>query len=209
MVDLLANSLPLLLFTVGILLTAAEAFIPGAHFIVVGIALMIAGLLGLLVGSLASPLALAATTLVVGAVTFWAYRRFDLYGGQGSGTPMDSASLKGREGTVTERVTPTDGQVKLDGGGFNPYYQARSVDQEIPAGETVVVIDPGGGNVVTVAPVGVMEDDIDRELAAERARTDSETGGSDAAEAGTGGSEGRECEAEDDLNRDRGSGDPA
>jgi membrane protein implicated in regulation of membrane protease activity len=180
MVDLLSQSLPLLLFTAGILLTAAEALIPGAHFIVLGVALLVAGLLGLALPALASPVALAATTLVVGAATFWAYRNFDLYGGTGGGKPMDSGSLKGSEGTVTERVTADGGEVKLQGGGFNPYYRARSMDEEIPEGTDVIVIDPGGGNVVTVAPAGVAEDPIDRELAAERRRETAGDGGEEA-----------------------------
>jgi hypothetical protein len=65
---------------------------------------------------------------------------------------------------VTERVTPTDGEVKLDNGGFNPRYSARSVDGEIPEGTEVMVIDPGGGNVVTVESVSTGYDDIDRQL---------------------------------------------
>jgi F0F1-type ATP synthase epsilon subunit len=39
------------------------------------------------------------------------------------------------------------------------------MDGEIEAGTEVMVIDPGGGNVVTVAPVAEYEDEIDRELA--------------------------------------------
>ena len=66
---------------------------------------------------------------------------------------------------MTERVTPTEGEVKLDNGGFNPRYSARSVDGEIPEGTEVMVIDPGGGNVVTVESVSTGYDDIDRELA--------------------------------------------
>ncbi|ELZ92766.1 NfeD-like protein [Haloferax sulfurifontis ATCC BAA-897] len=37
-------------------------------------------------------------------------------------------------------------------------------------GSEVIVVDPGGGNVVTVEGVGPGEDEIDRELARERAR---------------------------------------
>jgi len=33
----------------------------------------------------------------------------------------------------------------------------------------VIVVDPGGGNVVTVESMRAIEDDIDRELAADRA----------------------------------------
>lgn len=170
MVELFADSLPLLVFIAGIILTAAEAVIPGAHFIVLGIALMIAGLFGLVFGPLGTPLGIALVTLVAGGATFWAYRNLDLYGGQGKGRTADSESLKGVEGRVTERVTMEGGEVKLDDGGFNPFYRARTIDEEIPVGTRVMVIDPGGGNVVTVTPIEVLQDDIDRELAAERAR---------------------------------------
>ena len=94
------------------------------------------------------------------------------YGGKGSGRTKDSDSLKGTTGHVTERVTRYGGQVKLDAGGFNPYFAARSIDGEIPEGTEVMVIDPGGGNVVTVEPIDFIEDAIDRELARERSNTE-------------------------------------
>lgn len=169
-----AESLPLLLFIVGIALTAAEALIPGAHFIVLGVALMIAGLLGLSIGPLGTPIGLALSTLIVGGVTLWIYRNFEFYQGVSEASPMDSDSLKGKDGSVTEEVTPTGGEVKLKGGGFNPYYRARSIDETLPVGTEIVVLQGGGGNVVTVAPVEVLEDDIDRELAAERERRERE-----------------------------------
>ena len=67
-------------------------------------------------------------------------------------------------------MTPTGGEVKLAGGGFSPHYSARSMEGTIDEGEEVMVVDPGGGNVVTVESMGYVEDDIDRELAADRAR---------------------------------------
>jgi hypothetical protein len=71
---------------------------------------------------------------------------------------------------VTETVTTAGGEVKISGGGFNPYYSARSIEGTIAEGEEVMVVDPGGGNVVTVESMGYVEDDIDKELAADRAR---------------------------------------
>lgn len=162
-------SLALLLVVAGVALVAAEAMAPGAHFIVLGIALLIAGLVGLAVPGVASPLVLAVLVLAVGGVTLWAYRRFDVYGTE-AGRTADSDSLRGAEATVLERVTPTSGRVRLrEGGGFDPTYSARSVDGEIPAGATVIVVDPGGGSVLTVEAVDGV-DDIDRELARERDR---------------------------------------
>lgn len=172
MVELLGVSVPFLLVLVGSALMIMEAFAPGAHFIVVGIALLAAGLAGLLIGPLlpaaALPLVLAAIVLVAGGAALYGYRQFDFYGGKGSGQTSDSKSLQGKTGRVTQRVTKSDGEVKLESGGFNPYYQARALDGEIEEGEEVMVVDPGGGNVLKVESVSAFEDDIDRELAADR-----------------------------------------
>ncbi|MFB6122670.1 MAG: NfeD family protein [Haloferacaceae archaeon] len=160
----------LVLVVAGILLSVAEALAPGAHFVVVGVALLAAGLLGLVLGPLASPFVLGALVLAFGGLALYGYREFDLYGGKGSGRTSDSTSLKGQTGRVTERVTPSEGQVKLESGGFNPYYAARSIDGTISDGTEVIVVDPGGGNVVTVESLDAIEDDIDRELARGRER---------------------------------------
>ena len=173
------DTLPLLLLTAGLLLSMAEALAPGANFIVVGIALIGAGLGGLLLASLGIAgagltLIMAMLTLVFGAAAFYGYNEFDLYGGKGQQQTSDSDSLKGKTGTVTETVTTAGGEVKLSGGGFNPYYSARSMEGTIEKGEEVMVVDPGGGNVVTVESMGYVEDDIDRELAADRARKETE-----------------------------------
>ncbi|MGQ4555803.1 NfeD family protein [Halobellus sp. GM3] len=170
------ETLPLLLVAAGLGISVLEAFAPGAHFIVLGVALLAAGLVGLVLGPLASPVLLGVLVLAFGGLALYGYREFDVYGGKGSGRTSDSQSLRGRTGHVTERVTPTEGEVKLDEGGFNPYYAARSVDGEIPEGSEVVVVDPGGGNVVTVESLSAAYDDIDRELARGRAEDDSVTG---------------------------------
>ena len=170
----LLDSLPLLLFVAGIALALAEALIPGAHFVVLGVALVLAGLVGLLVPALAGPLVLGALVLGFGAASFYAYRELDLYGGKGVARTKDSDSLKGKTGKVTERVTPDEGQIKISGGGFNPYYAARSVHGEIPEGKEVMVVDPGGGNVVTVEALTAIEDPIDRELQRGRESVDDE-----------------------------------
>jgi membrane protein implicated in regulation of membrane protease activity len=173
------DTLPLLLLTAGLLLSMAEALAPGANFIVVGIALIGAGLGGLLLTTLGVAgaglvLVMALLTLLFGAAAFYGYHEFDLYGGKGQQQTSDSDALKGKTGTVTEAVTTAGGEVKLSGGGFNPYYSARSMEGTIEEGEEVMVVDPGGGNVVTVESMDYVEDDIDRELAADRARKDTQ-----------------------------------
>lgn len=164
------ETLPLLLLAAGLLLAVAEAIAPGANFIVVGIALLGAGLVGLALGPLASPFVLGLLVLLFGGLAFYGYHELDVYGGKGQAQTRDSSSLKGETGRVTETVSPTGGEIKIAGAGFNPYYTARSLEETIEEGEEVLVVDPGGGNVVTVTPLGAVEDDIDRELAADRAR---------------------------------------
>lgn len=170
--EIYGQSVPLLLVLLGAALMVLEAFAPGAHFIVIGIALFAAGLVGILLGP-ALPAALltlvmAGIVIAAGGGALYGYRQFEFYGGAGSGRTSDSASLRGQTGRVTERVTERGGEVKLDDGGFNPYYRARSADGEIEVGTEVMVMDPGGGNIVKVAPVEGF-DEIEREL--ERGRT--------------------------------------
>jgi membrane protein implicated in regulation of membrane protease activity len=179
------ETLPLLLIVAGLGLSIAEAMAPGAHFAVLGVALLAAGIVGFLLGPLAGPLVLAVLVLVFGSLALVGYRRFNVYGDANAGQTSDSASLRGRTGRVTERVTPRSGSVKLDRGGFNPNYAARSIDGEIPVGTEVLVIDPGGGNVLTVTSLEDVEDDIDAELARGRAAMEAEAEAEADAEADT------------------------
>ena len=194
------ETLPLLLVVAGIGLSVLEAFAPGAHFVVLGVALLAAGLVGLVLGPLASPIVLGVLVLVFGALSLYGYRELDIYGGKGTGQTSDSTSLRGRTGRVTERVTPTEGEVKLDDGGFNPFYSARSVDGELAEGTEVVVIDPGGGNVVTVESLSTNYDEIDRELA--RGREDEQTERAEETET----ADDRETEASEEATGDRQDG---
>jgi membrane protein implicated in regulation of membrane protease activity len=172
--DLLGpETLPFLLVATGLVLAILETTAPGAHFIVVGAALFSAGLVGLVgaqagLGVLAGPFALGGMVVLFGLATLWAYRTFEIYPSEG-GQTSDSASLRGSTGRVTERVTPSGGGVVLDDGGFDPHYTARSVDGEIPEETEVVVVDPGGGNVLTVESFE-RTDSIDRALSEGRER---------------------------------------
>ena len=188
MLELLFDNLPLTLLAAGLVLMALEAISPGANFIVIGIALLGAGLVGVLLGpflgGMALLLTLAGLTLIFGAAATWVYREFDFYGGKGTAQTKDSRSLSGTSGYVTETVTPRGGQVKLEKGGFAPYYTARTETGKIEEGEEIIVLDPGGGNILTVVAVDeIGADEIDRELAreAERARQRQEREGDSAA----------------------------
>jgi len=172
----LMGSIAVFMLVAGAGLIIAEAFAPGAHFFVAGTGILAAGIVGVLLPAvIPAPIILtimAITVLVTSIGTLYAYRELDLYGGKGKGKTSDSASLRGQSGRVTERVTPTDGQVKLDEGGFNPYYEARSFDDELSEGTEVIVVDPGGGNVLTVESVDNVKDEIDRELEREAEATE-------------------------------------
>ncbi len=169
MVDVFGQPLSVVLLLAGAALVVGEALAPGAHLIVLGIALLAAGLVGIAlpssVGAFA-PLVMAGVAIAAAAATLYAYRQFDVYGPSDGARTSDSASLRGQAGRVTQRVTETGGEVKLDDGGFSPHYRARAFDGEIATGSRVIVVDPGGGNVVTVAALDAVEDDIDRELSA-------------------------------------------
>jgi membrane protein implicated in regulation of membrane protease activity len=190
MVDVPGLGLPLslVLLLAGTGLIVAEALAPGAHFIVLGVALLVAGLVGVLLppslGAL-SVFILAAVVLLAGALSLYAYREFDFYGGRGSGQTSDSDALRGKSGRVTERVTENEGEVKLEAGGFNPYYRARTTSGVIEEGEEVIVVDPGGGNVVTVESLSAVDDPIDRELARERRRNEAAEGDDESNESET------------------------
>ncbi len=163
MVSLLGESLTTILLVAGLILTVLEGFAPGAHFIVIGVALLAAGILGLLVPGAARARGPGPPVLVGGAGSFYLYRHFEFYTGSDRGQTEGSADLVGEQGYVIERVTPRSGQVKLESGGFDPTYAARSVEGIIEEGTPIIVIDPGGGNVLKVDAIA-QQDEIDREL---------------------------------------------
>jgi membrane protein implicated in regulation of membrane protease activity len=144
------QSLSFVLVVAGAVLCIAEALAPGAHLIVLGVALLTAGLVGMFLLSNATPFVLAGLVLVVGLVALYFYRYYEIYEGTGSGQTFASSDLRGQTGYVVEEVTPRSGRVDLEGGGFDSSYAARTTTGTIPADTEIVVVDPGGGNVVTV-----------------------------------------------------------
>lgn len=172
MVEVFGQSLSFLLVLAGTTLCIMEALAPGAHLIVLGIALLAAGLIGLFVPAAATPFVLAALVLAIGIGALFLYRNYDFYQGTGRGQTRDSDDLRGERGYVTDEVTPRTGEVELESGGFDSTYGARSISGTIEEGTSIVVVDPGGGNIITVEPVDG-QDDIDRQLDRERTDTDS------------------------------------
>ncbi len=144
--------IPVLLTLAGTILVTSEALMPGAYLIVLGGALFCAGVTGLLVPFLSGAFGLSVLVLGYGLLSFVLYREFSVLSGPSEKT-KSSDSLMGEVGVVSKRVDRNTGQVKLDIG-FNPHYQARSLKGgEIPEGTEVIVVDPGGGNVLKVKPV--------------------------------------------------------
>lgn len=153
MVTVLGIELALVIVLFGLVLIGLEALAPGANFIVIGVALVAAGAVGLAFPPLGSPLALAGLILLFGSIALIIYQELDIYGGKGQAQTKDSSSLVGRTGYVTQRIDQTSGEIKLENGGFDPHYKARTKTGAIEVGERAVVVDPGGGNVVTVEPI--------------------------------------------------------
>lgn len=154
LIDRLVGNLELSLWFAfaGLLLILGEALIPGGPLIVAGTALLAAGVTGQLF-SINGLLPLTVLIGVYGAIAFAGFRHFEFYGSRGRQT-SEVNSLKGDTGVVKDTVTTDDGRVKLDSGGFNPYYVAHShTGDTIPEGTRVRVVDPGGGNVLEVEPV--------------------------------------------------------
>ncbi|MCD2202020.1 NfeD family protein [Halobacterium sp. KA-6] len=172
MAELFGQSLSFLLVLAGTALCIMEALAPGAHLIVLGVALLAAGLIGLFVPAAATPFVLAGLVLGIGLISLYLYRNYDIYQGTGRGQTLDSEDLRGKRGYVLEEVTPRSGRVKLESGGFNPTYGARSISGTIEEDTEVMVVDPGGGNILTVEAVDGA-DDIDRELDRDRGDTES------------------------------------
>ncbi|GAB7018386.1 NfeD family protein [Halostagnicola bangensis] len=198
MVESLLTNIPLLLFAAGLVMMVLEALSPGAHLIVIGVALAGAGLIGLLVPGGLDTIVLAGLTLAIGTVAAYAYREFDFYGGKGTAQTSDSSSLAGATGYATEKITARGGEVKLDSGGFAPFYSARTTSGTIEEGEEIMVLDPGGGNVLMVEAVGAIEaDEIDRALA--RGETTDETDEQASESPGTDSDSGTDAIEMDDL----------
>lgn len=204
------GDLALWLVIAGVVLSIMEALAPGAHFVVLGVALLVAGLVGVLASSFGvvlGPFVLAALVLGSGGASLWAYRNLDFYEGSGRGSTSDSSTLTGATGHVVDRVSRSGGRVRLDDGGFDPFYSARTMDGEIPEGAEVMVLDPGGGSVLTVERTDeIGQDEIDRALARERERqaaAEEADGAGDPADGAGGPADGAGDPAEAD-----GAGDP-
>lgn len=148
----------------GILLTMTGAF-GDPNLVVVGIVVTIAGVIGMVLGPYSTPLVVGSLIPIVGFLIYYIYRFVEFPGTERPEQTSSAASLHGAKGRITERTTERAGEIKLDGGGFDPHYRCRTKQGTLEVGERAVVIDPGGGNVLTIAPEGSVDED---ELVAKR-----------------------------------------
>lgn len=153
-----AHDLAFIVIVLGILLAMTGAF-GDPNLVIVGLVVSIAGLIGVLVEPTSTLLVLAALVPVVGFLLFYLYRHVQFPRSEAPDQTSSAHTLIGQPGRVTEEVTPRGGEVELLRSGFDPRHRSRSRTGSIPVGERVIVVDPGGGNVLTVAPAD--EVDVD------------------------------------------------
>lgn len=153
-----AHDVAFFVIVIGILLAMTGAF-GDPNLVIVGIVVSLAGLIGVVVEPESTLLVLAALVPVVGFLLFYLYRHVQYPRSEAPEQTSSARSLVGQAGDVTEEVTPRGGEVELLRGGFTPTHRARSRSGTIAPGERVIVIEPGGGNVLTVAPAD--EVDVD------------------------------------------------
>lgn len=156
--QLSAPELAFAMFVVGILITMTGAF-GEPNMVVVGIAVTIVGIIGMAFGPYSTPIVLGALIPVVGFVLFYLYRFVEFPRSESPKQTTNVEHLRGRIGRVSETVTPHGGEITVRGGGFDPHFRCRTREGTIPEGEEAIVVDPGGGNVLVVAPVGAVDED--------------------------------------------------
>ncbi len=145
-----AFDLAFLLLVLGILITMTGAF-GEPNLVLVGLVISIAGVLGLLLGEYSTPIVLGGLVPTVGFVLYYIYRYVQFPRSERVEQTSSAASLVGESGTLLSAADPRGGRVKLDGTGFTSEYPCRTRSETLAEGTDVVVIDPGGGNVLTVA----------------------------------------------------------
>lgn len=140
------------LILLGAGLMIAETVAPGANFVVVGVGLLITGFIAFLL-PFGSPIILPIVFVVVSAITFYFYKEL-AFSDDNTAQTTDASSLKYKEGIVTEKVTPTQGQVRItdDVSLMNSKFQARCDQGEIPEDTEIIVNNPGGGSILRVRP---------------------------------------------------------
>lgn len=144
-----------------------EAVAPGADMVVIGAALLLAGLFGVQTGigtevvNASNLFYLSIVAFLSGLLVFYFYRKYLHKQGKGVVT-SSSDDLKDAQGITITKVTADEGRVRIENGGSNPKYSARSTAGVIEARTKIRVVDPGGGSLLRVAPLeNEMEDEAE------------------------------------------------
>lgn len=155
--EIFGLAIPVALALIGFTFLCLETLIGDGTLFIAGSAMLITGFVGLSIPNDPTPLGLAATLGVSVIMMYFCYQLLVRYFGieqeNGPTQTTSSDSLEGRTGVVIDPVDERDGTVELDSGGMHPVYQARTNGAELDEGEEIIVVEGGGGNVVTVASV--------------------------------------------------------
>lgn len=146
------------LLVLGILITMTGA-LGEPNLVVVGVAVSIVGVIGMAIGPYSTPFVLGALVPIVGFVLYYIYRFVEFPRSEAPDQTTNVDHLRGRVGRISERATPKGGEITIRGGGFDPHFRCRTREGTIEEGERAVVVDPGGGNVLVVAPEGTVDED--------------------------------------------------
>lgn len=153
-----------IVLVLGILLTMTGAF-GDPNLVIVGIVVTIAGIIGMVIGPYSTPLVIGSLIPLLGFLIYYIFRYMEFPGSERPEQTSSVASLRGSEGRITKQVDTHGGEIKLDGGGFDPHYRCRTSGEILEVGERAIVIDPGGGNVLTVARAGTVDEETLRSAA--------------------------------------------
>lgn len=136
---------------IGMIMIMSIVILPVDEIVVGGIGLTLAGILATLIPFLGGLIPVAIMTVVFTIVSYYLYKNNVRVGGLNENT-SDSGDLVGKTGIVVETIPASGtGTVKLEGGGFSRYSATAEENKRIEEGESVMVMDPGGGNIVSVA----------------------------------------------------------
>lgn len=114
----------------GLSLISLEALVGGVmedNIIVLAASTLTTGVIGTLF-QIDSLLLLTVILGISGSIIFYIYHNYTFFGLEDAEQTSDANSLLGKEGVVESKITRDDGEVKLDGGGFSPYYSAVPAD---------------------------------------------------------------------------------
>lgn len=137
---------------IGMLMIMSIVVLPVDEIVVGGMGLTLAGIIATIIPFLNNPLAVANMTVAFTILSYYLYEKSNIKAGGVNENTSDSGDLIGKTGTVVETIPASGtGTVKLDSGGFSRYTAKAEANVRIEEGENVRVMDPGGGNIVSVA----------------------------------------------------------